>query len=110
MCSDMSSRRLIVSLTIVMLTQFFKKQLVPRAKTMTLAVFEMQLEELAEKRRLLNSGAKYPVLEHPHFTSESFPGAEDSINYHYRGTAALYLATYPKKKEGEFKLKRRSRQ
>ena len=109
MCSDMSSRRLIVSLTIVMLTQFFKKQLAP-PKTMTLAVFEMQLEELAEKRRLLNSGAKYPVLEHPHFTSESFPGAEDSINYHYRGTAALYLATYPKKKEGEFKLKRRSRQ
>ena len=105
----MSSRRLIVSLTIVMLTQFFKKQLAP-PKTMTLAVFEMQLEELAEKRRLLNSGAKYPVLEHPHFTSESFPGAEDSINYHYRGTAALYLATYPKKKEGEFKLKRRSRQ
>ena len=87
MCSNMSSRRLIVSLTIVMLTQFFKKQLAP-PKTMTLAVFEMKLEELAEKRRLLNSGAKYPVLEHPHFTSESFPGAVGSMNYHYRGTAA----------------------
>ena len=85
----MSSRRLIVSLTIVMLTQFFKKQLAP-PKTMTLAgaVFEMKLEELAEKRRLLNPGAKYPVLEHPHFTSESFPGAVGSMSYHYRGTCA----------------------
>ena len=85
-----------------MLTRFFKPQPAP-PKTMALAVFEMQLEEVAEKRRLLNSGATYPVLEYAHFTSESFPGEEDSINFHYRGSAALYLATYPKKNEEEFK-------
>ena len=30
-----------------------------------------------------NLRATYPVLEHPHFTSDGFPGAEDSISYHW---------------------------